>query len=89
MKKHGFLIETWHERHVAVRGGTLFYGDTAGEVLSRAASHSHKPDDRHVVELKGCKTEECPAETDGAHWAFTLVTPEVVFQMNGQALSSL
>jgi hypothetical protein len=89
MKKHGILIETWHARHLAVRGGTLFYADTAGEVLNMAASHSYRPGDVHVVQLKGCKAEECPAESDGAHWAFTLVTPEVVLHMNRQAFGSL
>ena len=79
MKKHRELfINSWHERHMAVRGGTLFYANTPGDVLKLAASSSHKPSDPHVIELKGCKAEECPEETDGAHWAFTLITSEVM-----------
>ena len=74
---------------MAVRGGTLFYADTAGDVLKLAASRSHKPGDVHVIELKGCEAEECPAETDGAHWAFTLITPEVMLRMSHGVFSPL
>ena len=66
---------------MAVRGGTLFYADTAGDVLKLAASSSHKPRDPHVIELKGCRVAECAAETDGAHWAFTMITSKVMLRM--------
>ena len=94
MKKNRHLFSSsWDERYMAVRGGALFYAKTRDDVLKMtlAASHSYHHGDehvKHVIELKGCKAEECPAETDVEHKAFTLVTPEVVFQMNGQAFSS-
>jgi hypothetical protein len=82
MKKHRVMfVESWHERYMAVRGGTLFYADTADDVEKLAASRSHKPGDMHVIELKGCRVAECPAETDGAHWAFTMITSKVMLQM--------
>ncbi len=63
---------------MAVRDVTLFYADTADDVVKLAASRSHKPGDVHAIELKGCRVAECPAETDGAHWAFTLITSKVM-----------
>ncbi len=89
MKKHRVLfVDSWHERYMAVRDGTLFYADTADDVLKLAASRSHKPGDVHVVELKGCRVAECPAETDGAHWAFTLIASTVMLQMIPRVFSS-
>ncbi len=99
MKKNRHLFsKSWDERYMAVRGGTLFYAETRDDVLKMtlAASHSYHHGDEHekhvthVIELKGCKAEECLAETDVTKniWAFTLVKPKVVFQMNGQAFSS-
>jgi hypothetical protein len=61
---------------MAVRDGTLFYASTADDVLSLAASRSHALGDVHVIEPKDCRVEDCPAETDGPHWAFTLITSD-------------
>jgi len=61
---------------MAVRGATLFYADTAEDVLRLAASGSHHRD-VHVIDLRSCRAEHCPKETDDTHLAFKLITIEV------------
>ncbi len=77
----------WRQRYMAIRDGTLFYADTADGVLSLAATRCHKPGDVHAIELTGCRVEACAAETDSAHWAFTLLTHEVMLPVICRACS--
>jgi hypothetical protein len=74
------FVKTWQERHMAVRQGTLYYADKLDDVMTLAASLSHRPGDVHVIDLKGCSVEHCAKETDAHHCAFKLVTPEVILQ---------
>jgi hypothetical protein len=86
MKKHRDLLgNRWHDRFMAVRNTTLFYADTPAAATNLAASRSRAPRDEHVIELKGCRVENCAMETDGSHWAFKLHTPQVMMQGNGTA----
>jgi hypothetical protein len=81
MKKHRDILgNRWHDRFIAVRNATLFYADTPAAATKLAASHSRAPGDEHVIELKGCRVEDCAMETDGSHWAFKLHTPQVMVQ---------
>ena len=81
MKKHRDILgNRWHDRFIAVRNATLFYADTPAAATNLAASHSRAPGDEHVIELKGCRVEDCAMETDGSHWAFKLHTPQVMVQ---------
>jgi len=83
MKKHRDILgNRWRNRSMAVRNATLFYADTPAAAANLAASHSRAPVDEHVIELKGCRVEDCAMETDGSHWAFKLHTPQVMMQGN-------
>jgi len=78
----------WQERYMAVRDGILFYADTFDDVLLLVSRRSYKPGDVHAIELKGCRAEECAAETDSAHWAFTLTAAEVMLPVLRRASTS-
>ena len=73
---------------MAVRDGILFYADTFDDVLLLVSTRSYKPGDVHAIELKGCRAEECAAETDSAHWAFTLTAAEVMLPVLRRASTS-
>jgi hypothetical protein len=79
----------WNERLVMMRAETLFYANTADDVLRLAASCSPSPSDKHITGFKGCKAEECPADAKGPHWAFTLSAHEVMLANNCRAPSQL
>jgi hypothetical protein len=75
MKKH---VMGWQVRYMAVRRGTLFYGDTfkAAKVLADGQSPPSSTD-RHVVSLRGCRVKRSPEESDPSHMAFVLTTAQV------------
>jgi hypothetical protein len=79
MKRDGLL--GWQDRYLAVRNGTLIYGNTfkAVKILTKIIADSHVlPQlDHHVINLKGCSVTKCPEATDRTHFAFELATPEV------------
>jgi hypothetical protein len=77
MKKHDDVLG-WQVRYMAVRRGTLFYGDTfkAAKALADGQSPPSSTD-RHVVSLRGCSVKRSPEESDPSHMAFVLTTAQV------------
>ena len=75
-KKHADVVG-WQDRYMAVRRGTLFYAGTYKAVKSLADSRAHSAGDQHVIDLAGCSVTKCPEETDKAHFAFLMTTPQV------------
>ena len=77
MKKHDDVLG-WQVRYMAVRRGTLFYGDTfkAAKALADGKSPPSSTD-RHVVSLRGCSVKRSPEESDPSHMAFVLTTAQV------------
>ena len=57
--------------------GVLFYDGTYKVVKNIADSRTHSPGDEHVIELAGCSVTKCPQQTDKAHFAFLVTTPQV------------
>jgi hypothetical protein len=77
MKKHDDVLG-WQVRYMAVRRGTLFYGDTFKAAKALADSKSPPSStDRHVVSLRGCSVKRSPEESDPSHMAFVLTTTQV------------
>ena len=75
-KKHDDVVGR-QDRYMAVRRGTLFYAGTYKAVNSLADSRAHSAGDQHVIDLAGCSVTRCPEETDKAHFAFLVTTPQV------------
>jgi hypothetical protein len=77
MKKHDDVLG-WQDRFVAVRRGTLFYGNTYKAVKAMSDSPALSlTTDRHIIILKGCSVDKCLDETDKSHYAFVLTTAQV------------
>ena len=76
MKKHDGVLG-WQVRYMAVRRGTLFYGNTykAVEMLSDGSTKTST--DHHVIDLRGCSVRKCQKESDPSHFAFALTTAQV------------
>ena len=76
MKKHDDVLG-WQVRYMAVRRGTLFYGNTykAVEMLSDGSTKTST--DHHVIDLRGCSVRKCQKESDPSHFAFVLTTAQV------------
>ncbi len=57
--------------------GVLFYDGKYKVVKNIADSRTHSAGDEHVIELAGCSVTKCPQQTDKAHFAFLVTTPQV------------
>jgi hypothetical protein len=76
MKKRDDVLG-WQDRYVAVRRGTLFYGNTYKAVKAISDGPVLSLTDNHTIGLCGCRVHKCPEETDKSHFAFVLTTTQV------------
>ena len=88
MKKHDDVLG-WQVRYMAVRRGTLFYGNTYPDVEAIIESSALSLTDHriislegcivddHVINLRGCSVRKCQKESDPSHFAFVLKTAQV------------
>jgi hypothetical protein len=89
MKKHDDVLG-WQVRYMAVRRGTLIYGNTYGDVEAIIGDGPALPltdhdiislggciVDDHVIDLRGCSVRKCQKESDPSHFAFVLTTAQV------------
>jgi hypothetical protein len=77
MKKRGAGVG-WQDCWMAVRGATLFYAKTYKTVMSLVDSVADVASDKHAICLVGCAVTKAQEESDKTHFAFRLVTPQVV-----------
>jgi hypothetical protein len=76
-KKHDG-VPGWHVRKMAVRRGTLFYGDNDEAVKAIIARGSAQcSTDPHIIDLRGCSVVKCSRESNPTHFAFVLTTAQV------------
>jgi hypothetical protein len=67
----------WQDLYMAVRLGTLFYGNSYQAVKTLTGACAELPSDYRPIELAGCSVAKCVAQTDKAHFALTLTTAQV------------
>jgi hypothetical protein len=74
----------WQDGYMAVRSGSLIFASAYKTVKRVADALAPLPTDdvpsdpdHQVIDLTGCSVAKRPAETDKAHFAFALTTPEV------------